>query len=172
MHLGKILVAHHEGAFVIKLVGDVRLTLSTTIDDYFNKMFASPNFVGVIVDLSEAEGIDSTSLGLLAKLAVQAQKNFRLVPLILSPNPNITHLLDSMGFNKVFNIQKSFDTPDKKELNHLLQSPGTVTELPIGAVDEARVRNKVIEAHRVLMALNEKNRMAFSDLVRSLESSS
>ena len=40
MQAGKILVAQHQGAFVIKLVGDVRLTLCTTIDDYFSEMFS------------------------------------------------------------------------------------------------------------------------------------
>jgi anti-anti-sigma factor len=173
MQLGKILVAHHEGAFVVKLVGDVRLTLCTTIDEYFGKMFSSPNFVGVIVDLTEAEGIDSTSLGLLAKLAVRAQNSCQLPPMILSPNPNISRLLESMGFNSVFDIRASLHDHDKNELEQLLDSQPKVTELtPAADCDnEQCVRNKVIEAHRVLMDLNEKNRAEFSDLVKTLETS-
>lgn len=172
MQLGKILVADHEGAFVIKLVGDVRLTLSTTIDDYFSRMFATPGFVGVMVDLSEAEGVDSTTLGLLAKLAVKARKNFHLVPLVLSPNPNITRLLDSMGFNKVFDIRQSLAASENREIEHLLETKANAKELPMACMDEACVREKVIEAHRVLMDLNDKNRSEFSDLVKTLEAAS
>lgn len=159
MQTGKVLVAQHQGAFVIKLVGDVRLTLSSTIDDYFNEMFANPSFGGVVVDLSETEGIDSTSLGLLAKLAVQTKQRYQLVPMIFSPNPDITHLLSSMGFDKVFQIHHS---------NAALRRDA-MGELPVLSVDEDCMRNKVIEAHRILMALNDENRQAFSALVMTLE---
>ncbi len=68
---GKILAASHHGAYVIRLEGDVRLTLCTTIDEYFQKMFSDPEFASVWLDLCDAEGIDSTTLGLLAKLELQ-----------------------------------------------------------------------------------------------------
>ena len=161
MQTGKILVAKHQGTFVIKLVGDVRLTLCTTIDDYFNDMFANSVIDGVVVDLSEAEGIDSTSLGLLAKLAVQAKHHYQLVPIILSPNADITRLLDSMGFNQVFDIHQDSGQP----FNDL-------GELPLKSTDEVCCRSKVIEAHRVLMELNDANREAFSALVDTLEAAS
>ncbi len=162
MQTGKILVAQHQGTFVIKLVGDVRLTLCTTIDDYFTEMFSSPSIDGVVIDLSEAEGIDSTSLGMLAKLAVQAKQLYRLVPIILSPNPNITRLLDSMGFNKVFDIHQNLNDQECDNLG----------ELPMKSADEACCRSKVIEAHKVLMDLNETNRETFSSLVNTLEAAS
>ena len=162
MQTGKILVAKHQGTFVIKLVGDVRLTLCTTIDDYFSEMFASTVVNGVVVDLSEAEGIDSTSLGLLAKLAVQAKHHYQLVPIIFSPNPSITRLLDSMGFNQVFDIHQ-----------HMGEQPcDNLGELPLKSTDETCCRSKVIEAHRVLMELNETNRETFSALVDTLEAAS
>ncbi|MFA7555510.1 MAG: STAS domain-containing protein [Spongiibacteraceae bacterium] len=159
MQAGKILVAKHHGTFVIKMVGDVRLTLCTTIDDYFDEIFSSPEFTGVVIDLSEAEGIDSTSLGLLAKLAIQAKKRYQLIPIIVSPNPCITRLLDSMGFDKVFAIRDKIEQV----------ASGALGELPVKCADEDCVRSKIIEAHRVLMALNEKNRQTFSSLVSTLE---
>ena len=70
MQPGKILVAEQGGAFVIKMVGDVRLTFCTALDDFLERMFASPGFVSVIVELGEADNIDSTTLGQLAKLAL------------------------------------------------------------------------------------------------------
>ena len=163
MQQGKVLAAQHQGAYVIKLIGDVRLTLCTTIDEYIESMFAAPGFVGVVIDLSEAEGIDSTSLGLLAKLAVRARQQYQMVPIILSPNPNITRLLDSMGFGKVFDICASLVMDESG-------TPQSFGELPEGGTNEDYVRNKIIEAHKTLMALNEENRTMFSSLVSTLES--
>lgn len=158
MHPGKILVAEQAGAYVLKLVGDVRLTLCTTIDEFLERMFSAPGFMSVVIDLTEAEGIDSTSLGLLAKLAVQARQRHHFVPVIISTNPDITRLLSSMGFAKVFDIREKAPTTDQM-----------LGELPVSACSEAEVRDKVIEAHRVLMGLNEKNRAEFSELVSTLE---
>lgn len=159
MQAGKILVAQHLGTYVIKLVGDVRLTLCTTIDDYFCAMFADSSFVGVVVDLTEAEGIDSTSLGLIAKLAIKAKNQFRNVPLVVSPKPDITRLLTSMGFDRVLDIRESAEDSVAVDLG----------ELPAVNTDQEGIRKKIIEAHKVLMDLNEKNRAAFSDLVSTLE---
>lgn len=159
MQAGKILVAEHAGAFVVKLVGDVRLTLCTTIDEFFENMFSSPQFISVVVDLTEAEGVDSTTLGLLAKLAVQAKQRYQLMPVILSTNRDITRLLKSMGFSRVFDIREEPLINDQM-----------LGELPVARDTEAGMRDKVIEAHRVLMGLSEKNRVEFSELVSTLES--
>ncbi|MEH6556380.1 MAG: STAS domain-containing protein [Oceanicoccus sp.] len=158
MQAGKILAADHQGTFVIKLVGDVRLTLCTTIDDYFDTMFSCANFVGVIIDLSEVVGIDSTSLGLLAKLAVRAKQKYQLVPIILCPNPDILRLLESMGFRQVFDIRE-----------HLELTNEELDELDVKSADEASIRSKIIEAHRILMNLNQKNRETFASLMTTLE---
>ncbi len=158
---GKVLTAEHEGTFVLKMIGDVRLTLCATLDEYISSILKAPNFVGVIIDLSEAEGIDSTSLGMMAKLAVMTKKHFQHTPIIFSPNPDITHLLNSMGFSKVFEICESLDKPIEEELG----------ELELLAEDENCVRTKIIEAHKVLMDLNSENEAAFSSLVSTLENS-
>ena len=161
MQTGKVLVTQYDGTVVVKLAGDVRLTLCATIDDYFEKLFAESEFVGILIDLSETEGADSTTLGVLAKLAVQAKKYHQLVPMIWSPRPDITRLLDSMGFRRVFDIRQTMDAEVHKELG----------ELPLKNADETSLRDKVIEAHRALMDLNAENRATFSSLVATLEDS-
>ncbi len=158
MQTGKILAADHQGTFVIKLVGDVRLTLCTTIDDYFDTMFSCANFVGVVIDLSEVIGIDSTSLGLLAKLAIRAKRKYQLVPIILCPSPDILRLLESMGFRQVFDIREDLELTSEE-----------LDELDVKSVDEASIRSKIIEAHRVLMDMNEQNRETFASLMTVLE---
>lgn len=158
MERGRILVAEQQGAFVLKLVGDVRLTFCTALDEFLDRMFVAPNFISVLVDVSAAENIDSTTLGQLAKLAVCAQRRFGLMPVLLSTNPDISRILDAMGFGRVFEIR-----------HERLQSDEQLGDLPTVPGAEAAVRDRVIEAHRVLMGLNEENRAQFSELVCSLE---
>ena len=158
MEPGKILIAQQSGAFVVKLTGDVRLTFCSALDDFFDRMFSSPQFASVIVDLCEAENIDSTTLGQLAKLAITAKRIYNFVPVVLSTNPNITRILSSMGFDRVFDIRKQRP-----------QTEANLAELPMVEGSEGEVREKVLDAHRVLMGMNEQNRAQFQELVCALE---
>ncbi len=155
---GRILVGSHDGVYVILFQGDVRLTLCTTVDGYLERMFADESFRSVVIDLSETENIDSTSLGLLAKLSIQAQKRFNFLPTLISTHRDITRILMSMGFDDVFHI---VETP----LEHTEQ----LAELPTLISNEADVRQRVLDAHRTLMSMNAANREAFHDLVAALE---
>ncbi|MFT5887241.1 MAG: anti-anti-sigma factor [Zhongshania sp.] len=158
MQPGRILVAGQDGAFVIKLVGDVRLTLCTTLDEFFDEMLSGEGFASVVVDLSDAVNVDSTTLGLLAKLAIKAKDRFQFVPLILSTNPDITRVLSSMGFDRVFRIREE-PLLDDEDLG----------ELPVLPCSEDSVKRKVLEAHRTLMGLSDSNHAKFHELVSLLE---
>lgn len=160
MQQGRILAASQHGAYVIRLVGDVRLTLSTSMDDFFQRMFEDPDFVSVWVDLCDVEGIDSTTLGLLAKLALKVKEKFHFEPAIYSRDPGINRLLKSMAFNRLFELhEESCSNPDN------------ISEIPSVNGSEESVRQKVIEAHRVLMGISDENRERFKDLLTVLERS-
>ena len=160
MHEAKILAASHDGAYVIRLEGDVRLTLCTTIDDYFDKMFDDPAFASVWVDLCGAQGLDSTTLGLLAKLALTVKERFGFQPAIYSCDPGINRLIRSMGFQRLFELREE-----------VCGDPEEAVAIPVVQGSEAVVKDKVIEAHKVLMELSPENRARFKDLLTALERS-
>ncbi|ROS04810.1 anti-anti-sigma factor [Sinobacterium caligoides] len=160
MQTGKIWVAKHDGAYMIKFVGDVRMTWCTSFDKYLQLIFLDESFKSILIDVSEAEGIDSTTLGLLAKLAIQAQRHYQHTPVIYSPEPSITRLLESMGFADVFSMTGTLEG-----------AWDDVVSLSDGDCSEEEVRDKVIEAHKVLMTMNEGNRLKFEELVSTLEAS-
>ena len=54
-------------------------------------------------------------------------------------------------------------------LKELITECGKLGELPTEIVSEENLRAQVIEAHKVLMSLNENNRDEFRDLVEALE---
>lgn len=161
MNAGVIKVADKNGVFVIKMVGDIRLTLSLSFDEFIEDMFASDRFCSVIFDLSEAVAIDSTTLGLMAKISLLGRARKHMDPIVISNNVGITRLLDSMGFTELLQLVESAD------FGHVdFKTLGVSDEL-----DESEVRKKVIEAHRSLVDMNATNRETFKELLRTLESS-
>lgn len=161
MSTGRVLMANKSGSYVIKLTGDVRMTLCTTLDICLKKMIEDPAFTSVIVDLTEAEGIDSTSLGMLAKVSRLATPAMGRVPTLVSCKADITRIIETMGFrDRVFVIVSNAD---------LEQEAGLHEENPIPP-GEAELRDRVLEAHKILMSLNDHNRQTFRELVECIES--
>ena len=159
MTAGKIQFAENEGTYVLKFLGEIRLTLCSSLESFLDNMFNDPDFSSVIIDLSETSTIDSTSLGILARLSIQAKKRFNLVPILISTQNDITRILLSMGFDSVFVLVREFDDLIKLPMN----------DLPCEDSTEPATQERVLNAHKVLMSLNEDNRKAFSELVKQLE---
>lgn len=154
----KILQAEQQGIYVLKFIGEIRLYLCSTLDIIIDSMSSNPDFKTVVVDLTETTIIDSTTLGLLAKVAVLARKKSSFLPTIISTNPDVTRIIQTMGFGEIFVIMKE----PAAELSEL-------EEIPILQATEQEVREKVLDAHHALMDLNESNREEFKDLVLALE---
>jgi len=156
--MGKILLAEQDGVEVLKFVGDVRVSLGPTISEFVNELGQRKDIHSIIIDLTETEGIDSTTLGLMAKISLKSQETFQTLPTIVSSNEDITRILFSMGFDNVFVI-----------VNEASDEVGPLGELPTQLVSEEALREQVLEAHRVLMSLNSENKERFRDLVEALE---
>jgi anti-anti-sigma factor len=155
---GRIIVANHDGTHVIKFVGDVRLTLCPALDQYLDNIFHSRNFKTILIDLTQTQGIDSTTLGMLAKMSIRMKKEMGFVPTLVSVNANITRVLLSMGFDKVFVL-----------VEHLEGQGQPMQELAQGDFSDLTVQQKVLEAHKTLMGMNKKNHQEFKNLVDVLE---
>lgn len=158
MLAARILYAVHDGTYVIKFVGDVRVPLCACLEGFLERMFADTTLRSVLIDLTETDGIDSTALGLIAKIAVALKERLQRKPVILSTNADVTRILLSMGFDRVFVMMEK--SPEGDEL---------LDELPMVEPSHNDLARNVLEAHRVLMGLNEKNRATFRDLVEALE---
>lgn len=155
---GRIFVANGDGTYLFKFVGDVRLGLGAAFDEYLDRLFKDANLASVLVDVGSAENLDSTSLGVLARLAVRAKARLGCAPTLVSTRPDITRLLTAMGFDEAF---------------HLVEEPLTAErqlgELPAARLPPEQMRARVLAAHRNLMAMNDGNREVFEDLVAALE---
>lgn len=158
MSSGQILVAEHRGTYVIRLLGDVRLTLCISFDQFIEAMFADESSLhAVLFDLREAQGIDSTTLGLMAKISIGARDRSLANPVVITSNASIRRLLVSMGFEDIFDIVSHAEVPFKGD-----------EPLDEDLSDEGKVRLRVLEAHQILMDLNQPNKVKFHELVETL----
>ncbi len=155
-----MLVGNGDGTYLMKLVGDVRLRLGAAVDEFLDRMFQDREFRSVVVDLSDTEGIDSTALGVLARLSTQARKRLSFTPTLVSTRADITRLLVTMGFDDVFHI-----------VEEPLKDGCQLRELPKTDLSPDALRERVLTAHRNLMSLNDGNHEQFEDLVAMLEAS-
>lgn len=155
----RVLYARMNGTCVIRFVGDIRYTLSAALDAFLDKLFADPALERIIVDLRETTSIDSTNLGLLAKIATFVRNRFGGKPALVSTRADVNRILDSVGFSDIF--EWVADCPDTDAKSKEIQSAG---------VSEEMTGRTVLEAHRILCALNERNLEMFRDVVEGFES--
>lgn len=169
MEPGKILIAESGGNYLVKLVGYVRLTLCTSLNCYIEGIFKShdassgpDNAKNVLIDLCDTEGLDSTTLGLLAKLAIHCQREFKLKPLLFCANPGIVRELEVMAIDSYFDIIA-------EPCGESCAAQNGLRELPETDSKPDAVRDQVLDAHRLLVELNPACEEDFADLIHSLE---
>jgi anti-anti-sigma factor len=156
---GQILISDKADHYLIKLVGDVRLTLSGSLNRYMDVIFGNNNVQSVVVDMLNTKAVDSTTLGLIAKLGLHCREQYQMNIKLFCQNPSIIRTLECMSFDEIIDIfQQSPDQFDGE-----LRCLDAVTS----EVDE--VRQQVLEAHKLLIKLNPKNGAEFTDLINALE---
>ena len=84
MSIGHIEYASLNGTHIFKIVGEVRAHGCISLDKLLNRMDQSEQVVGAIVDLTETTFIDSTVLGILAKLGLKLMSNQAKLLLLLN----------------------------------------------------------------------------------------
>ena len=158
MDNGTVLHASHDDIHVLRFIGDIRYTLSPSIDRFLEEIFAGPKPAGFVIDLTETDSIDSTNLGLLCRIATRMQALDAQRVTIVSNRTDINSVLASMAFDEVFDIVE--DTGLETSAAH---------EVPQENTDKETLARTLIHAHRALMDLNDRNREMFRDVVALLE---
>ncbi|MCP3665066.1 MAG: STAS domain-containing protein [Gammaproteobacteria bacterium] len=156
---GKVLHGSLNGVEVLKFSGDVRYNLSMALDSYIQKLLENDGLKGFVIDMTETDAIDSTNLGILARLARSMQRlNLPKVTLICNQSL-INEILVGMGFDKVFRVVKDVEF----ELERM-------TKVPEISSSDHDIVKLLLESHRMLIELNATNRAVFRDVVMAFES--
>jgi anti-anti-sigma factor len=157
MDKGNVFYAEQDGTCVFRLQGAINYRVANALDRFLDDTFATSRFRQVLVDLGELESIDSTGLGLLAKIANIARRRDGSRPLLFSSQPDINTLLSSICLDAAFILCERI--PDLE----------AGTALPIGEPSDRELAETVLAAHRRLCEMNEGNRAMFQNVVDAFE---
>jgi len=156
---GEVFAGCEGKIFYLRMTGDVRLTWSVSLEDYCRHVFQTQAIELVLIDLCQVKNLDSTTLGILAKIAIAAKADLGRMPEIYLQDADIERLLMSMGFSAIFVLHKSMP-PLVPQL----------PRLPLLDASASEMQETVIDAHRTLMDMNKQNRDQFESLVSTLKS--
>lgn len=159
MKSGEIFYDTHGDAYVVKFVGEIRSHMGCSLNDHLKQALDGEELRQVYIDLLDATSLDSTSLGLLAKIANALRQAEKPKAIVLSDSDDINQVLESMGLDEIFTIRASDNVcPCASKHLDVIAAP---------ARDE--MQQTVLEAHNVLIDLNEKNRQTFQELIEVIE---
>jgi anti-anti-sigma factor len=156
---GKILHATQAGFHVFRFVGDIRYPLAPVLERFVDNLFMLDRPEQLVLDLNDARTIDSTNLGLMARIANRMEQRGGPRVTIASDRDDINQLLGSMGFDEVFDF-----------VEHSPTAPFAASEvLVVCEPDRVGMARTILDAHRQLMKLNARNRDLFGEVVAALE---
>ncbi|MEB3768387.1 anti-anti-sigma factor GigB [Acinetobacter sp. MD2] len=157
MSTGHVEYTSLDGTYFFKIVGEVRAQSCISLDKLLSKIEQQTGVIGAVVDLTQTTFIDSTILGILAKLGIKLKQAHNIQAVMLSTNPDITTLANSMGLGQVFIV---LNCGDSVACPHTLIDENT---------NQHTMLKTVLDAHKTLMKLNESNQNVFEPLVKQLE---
>jgi anti-anti-sigma factor len=160
---GRVTHAESGGVHVLRYFGRVDYILAPAIRRFADDLVSHGQVRAWIFDLTQAEILDSTNLGLLARLAARTSPEDKEGKnVILSTSDDINSVLRSMSFDTLFDIVT--DQP------RLASESTDAHPIPTGVPTRSEVGQTMLDAHRALMALSETGRLEFQDVVIALES--
>lgn len=156
---GRVTHAERDGVHVLRYFGKVDYMSAPAIQSFVEHLIERGEVSGLVFDLTDAEGLDSTNLGLLARVNERVHARCGGESVIVSTNDDINGVLYSMGFNQIFAIVTDGD-------GSRVESD---TSIEPAAPSQEELRSTMLEAHRALVRLSEAGRVQFADVVACLE---
>ena len=151
METGEIFISNKDGVHHIRVKGNASFVCAPPLRELAKKLPAEP-FNGLKIDLEECTWMDSTFMGMLAMLGLNAKK--KGVPAeIWNASEQNEKLLCGLGLKKVF----AFLTGEFGAADDAPAASNDTTE-------EGRARN-VLDAHQTLMDIDEGNVQKFEKVV-------
>ncbi|MCL2481258.1 MAG: STAS domain-containing protein [Spirochaetaceae bacterium] len=156
---GKYYFAMDGKKAFLKMMGTLKYTTAIKFDTFLDNILDNKSdFEDVLIDLSEAVFLDSTNLGFLARISEFMNERYERKVAIYSPKEEINKVLESVGFDVVFVLVKNIDKQEKglKEISSDKEADRSCSEM-------------MLDAHKALINVYEKNANKFCDVVNLLQ---
>ena len=155
-------VAHSDRTTVLRLEGPLRYTTARALRKVVDDALARAPTELVILDLRATTFVDSTGLGLVARMGRLALARSGRRAVMVSPAKDVMTILLSAALNVLFVL---VDEPP-------FGAPSELAEAPLGSENDqgdGSLGRVVLDAHRDLAALSAKNRAEYRDVISALE---
>ncbi len=156
----KIYYGEAHGIFILKITGSLRFNQCFTLEKFLKENLTTQTPDSLLVDLSTAELLDSTALGLLAQIALAFQKLKHKKPDLFCKENDLKKVLLSMSLEQLFHFTEK--APLQMSLPILTMQSDT----------QQSQTERVLSAHETLMGLSEKNKKEFKSVVDMLKQNS
>ena len=151
MEKGEVFISEKDGITFIRAKGNASFVCAPPLRELAKKLAAEP-FGGLKIDLEECTWMDSTFMGMLAMLGLNAKK--KGVPAeIWNASEQNEKLLSGLGLKKVFAFQ-----------NGTFGGADDAAAASNATSAENNARN-VLDAHQTLMDIDEANVPKFEKVV-------
>ncbi|TQV71437.1 hypothetical protein FLL45_19985 [Aliikangiella marina] len=156
---GSIYAASIDNIRYIKFLGTVRYSHCGGLENHIDQMFSGASEIeAIVIDLEDADILDSTALGLLARVAIEYRKLADQRPVIFLKKSELYNIIKRVCFDQVFELV--FDDPKV--------APAEMTELVDGNQNEQQTLKRVVEAHRYLAKINKENEKLYTDITSAM----
>ncbi len=154
----QILYSEHDGVHFLRFRGNILHDMAPMLEDFLDQLERHGAGHNYLLDLTETYNIDSTMLGLLARIANRVRERGDAPPTLVCSGEDIIDLLIGIGFDQVFQLMACDGAP-----------LGEGRPLKAGATDHETLARTMLNAHKELIALKDDNRLLFDDVIQLLE---
>ena len=160
MKNSNITIARSKRGFEISVKGRATFDCSSPLRNFADNIVPG-SVEKIFIDLSECSWLDSTFMGTLAMLGLNAQKAKIEVEIINIDDKNFK-LLKELGVNKLFTYN------NRKEKTESEEGWEKLTEFSEN-LTQNDVEDTILEAHKTLMDVDEGNVPKFQSVVDMVE---
>lgn len=155
---GSVTYTQAGGWHVLRYCGRVDYTMAPAIERFVEGLEHAP--CPFMFDLCDASILDSTNLGLLARVVERSRHDGAPRSSIIVPSGDIDDVVRSMGFEQILDIHS--DNP----LGRPLPSEALVTD---ERASQGEMLRTMLEAHRALVGLDDQDCAQWREVVTALE---
>ena len=157
---GRVTYAQEDRWHVLRYFGRVDYTLAPALDRFVQSLFEDGGVKPFLFDLRQARMVDSTHLGLLARIAERVRLADGGKSVIVSSCQDINDVIRSMGFEEIFDIRSEPPASSRCDSEELVTGD---------APTHGELLRTMLDAHRTLVSLNNRDRQRFQEVVSMLE---
>jgi anti-anti-sigma factor len=128
------------------------------MNSFITKIFSDNIIENYIIDLTGAEYLDSTNLGMLARIQSLSRKKSGKIPVLVSSEATVNSILQIHGFDNLFTITATANLPGQ-----------ATTEVLPEKQDGLGVESVLLAAHQELAATSEKNAAVYNNVIKLMK---